>query len=108
MRNFYCRQRRLYWAIAATLGILLFFPSLTSADNSKSNDKGDTISSFGRWIISSDYTDDGAFLITAGGESLLYRPGDVVVWKADGTRVGNLSGHATAVWAVDTSSDGNS
>ena len=40
MRNFYCRQRRLYWAIAATLGILLFFPSLTLADNSKSNDEG--------------------------------------------------------------------
>ena len=106
MRNFYCRQRRLYWAIAATLGILLFFPSLTSADNLKSNDKGDTISSFGRWIISSDYTDDGAFLVTVGGESLLYRPGDVVVWKADGSRVVTLSGHATAVWAVDASSDG--
>ena len=106
MRNFHCRQRRLYWGIATTLGILLFFPSLTLADHSKSNDEGDTLSSFGRWIISSDYTDDGAFLVTVGGESLLYRPGDVVVWKADGSRVGNLSGHATAVWAVDASSDG--
>ena len=106
MRDFYCRQRRLYWVIAATFGILLFPPSLTLADDAKSHGEGDTISSFGRWIISSDYTDDGAFLITAGGESLLYRPGDVVVWKADGSRVGNLSGHATAVWAVDTSSDG--
>ncbi len=106
MQNFYCRQRRLYWVIVAILGILLFFPSLTLADDTKSNDEDDTISSFGRWIISSDYTDDGAFLVTAGGESLLYRPGDVVVWKADGSRVGNLSGHATAVWAVDASSDG--
>jgi hypothetical protein len=36
---------------------------------------------------------DGATLVTAGGESLLYRPGDVVVWKADGSRVGDLAGH---------------
>ena len=106
MRDFYCRQRRLCWIIAATFGILLFPPSLTLANDEKSHSEGETISSFGRWIISSDYTDDGAFLITAGGESLLYRPGDVVVWKADGSRVGNFSGHATAVWAVDTSSDG--
>ena len=106
MQEFYCRQRRLYWAITATFWILLFPPSLTLADDAKGHGEGDTISSFGRWIISSDYTDDGAFLVTAGGESLLYRPGDVVVWNADGSRVGNLSGHATAVWAVDTSSDG--
>ena len=106
MRNFYCRQRRLFWAVVVTLGLLLFPPSLALADDAKINDEGDTISSFNRWIISSDYTDDGAFLVTAGGESLLYRPGDVIVWKADGSRVGNLSGHATAVGAVDTSSDG--
>jgi len=61
---------------------------------------------FKRWVIAADYTTDGATLVTAGGESLLYRPGDVVVWRADGTRVGDLAGHPTAVWAVQVSKDG--
>ena len=60
-----------------------------------------------RWVIASDFTRDGSLLLTAGGESLLYRPGDVVVWKAaDGARVGELAGHPTAVWAVKVSADG--
>jgi hypothetical protein len=61
---------------------------------------------FTRWVIAADYARDGATLVTAGGESLLYRPGDVVVWKADGSRVGDLAGHPTAVWAVKVSKDG--
>ena len=58
---------------------------------------------FTRWVIAADYARDGATLVTAGGESLLYRPGDVVVWKTDGSRVGDLAGHPTAVWAVKVS-----
>ena len=65
-----------------------------------------TLDAFGRWVIAADFAGDGATLATAGGESLLYRPGDVVVWKADGTRVGDLPGHPTAVWAVKISRDG--
>ena len=64
------------------------------------------LNEFGRWIIAADYTSDGSTLVTAGGESLLYRPGDVVVWKADGTRLAELAGHPTAVWAVQVSADG--
>jgi tricorn protease-like protein len=65
-----------------------------------------TLDAFDRWVIAADFTSDGAMLATAGGESLLYRAGDVVVWKADGTRVGDLPGHPTAVWAVKISRDG--
>ncbi len=65
-----------------------------------------TLGDFKRWVIAADYSHDGATLVTAGGESLLYRPGDVVVWKADGGRVGELAGHPTAVWAVQVSKDG--
>ena len=65
-----------------------------------------TLGDFKRWVIAADYSHDGATLVTAGGESLLYRPGEVVVWKADGTRVGDLAGHPTAVWAVQVSKDG--
>jgi hypothetical protein len=64
------------------------------------------LSAFSRWVIAADYARDGASLVTAGGESLLYRPGDVVIWKADGARAGDLAGHPTAVWAVKVSKDG--
>ncbi|MFM8805496.1 MAG: WD40 repeat domain-containing protein [Planctomycetia bacterium] len=65
-----------------------------------------TLSAFTRWVIAADYARDGATLVTAGGESLLYRPGDLVVWRADGTREADLAGHPTAVWAVKVSKDG--
>ena len=65
-----------------------------------------TLTELSRWVIAADYARDGATLVTAGGESLLYRPGDVIVWKADGSRVGDLVGHPTAVWAVKISKDG--
>jgi hypothetical protein len=65
-----------------------------------------TLDALGRWVIAADFAADGATFATAGGESLLYRPGDVVVWKADGARVGDLPGHPTAVWAVKISRDG--
>ena len=66
-----------------------------------------TLADFKRWVIAADYSRDGSLLVTAGGESLLYRPGDVVVWKvADGSRVGDPAGHPTAVWAVKVSADG--
>ena len=59
-----------------------------------------------RWVIAADFLRDGSRLVTVGGESLLYRPGDVVIWKADGTREADLAGHPTAVWAVRVAPDG--
>ena len=79
-------------------------PAATPADAAAA--PADTLSTFPRWVIAADYARDGATLVTAGGESLLYRPGDVVVWKADGAKLGDLAGHPTAVWAVKVSKDG--
>lgn len=60
-----------------------------------------------RWVIAADFAPDGGSLLTAGGESLLYRPGDVVLWNpADGSRLADLGGHETAVWAARISSNG--
>jgi hypothetical protein len=61
---------------------------------------------FKRWIIAGDFSADGSLLLTAGGESLLYRPGDVVLWTAsDGKRAADMAGHPTAVWAAKISKD---
>lgn len=59
-----------------------------------------------RWVISGEYSHDGRTIVTAGGESLLYRPGDVIAWQHDGTRIGDFAGHPTAVWCVRQSPDG--
>lgn len=59
------------------------------------------------WVISGEYSRDGQVILTGGGDSLLYRPGSVIAWKAaGGGRIGELVGHPTAVWAARISGDG--
>jgi len=66
-----------------------------------------TLAEFAGWVIAADYSRDGQVLVTAGGDSLLYRPGNVVLWKvADGSRIGDCVGHPTAVWSARLSPDG--
>ena len=106
MRSDLMRLRAMYLLLRITVGISYFVAPVVVADEALVKKEGQTLSSYGRWVIAADYAAGGSLLVTAGGESLLYRPGDVVVWKSDGSRVGELSGHPTAVWAVDVSSDG--
>lgn len=58
------------------------------------------------WVIAGEYSRDGQVIVTAGGDSLLYRPGSVIAWKADGSRIGDFDGHPTAVWSMRISDDG--
>jgi hypothetical protein len=81
-------------------------PAPAAAPAAAAAEPAASLSALTRWVIAADYARDGATLVTAGGESLLYRPGDVVVWKADGSRAAELAGHPTAVWAVKVSKDG--
>jgi len=68
---------------------------------------GATLGASTRWVIAADTSRDGQTIVTAGGDSLLYRPGDVIAWKAaDGTRLGEFAGHPTTVWGVKFSPDG--
>ena len=68
---------------------------------------GATLTTSTRWVIAADTSRDGQMIVTAGGDSLLYRPGEVVAWKvADGSRISEFAGHPTAVWAVRLSADG--
>jgi len=106
MRINQMRLRAMYLLLCITVGISCFAAPVAVADEALNKKEGETLSSYGRWVIAADYAAGGSLLVTAGGESLLYRPGDVVVWKSDGSRVGELLGHSTAVWAVDVSSDG--
>ena len=70
-------------------------------------DPAATVAEHGHWVIGADYSRDGKLLLTAGGDSLLYRPGEVIAWNAaDGTRIGDFAGHPTAVWSVKISDDG--
>lgn len=68
---------------------------------------GATLADSTGWVIAADTSPDGQTIVTAGGDSLLYRPGEVVAWKAaDGSRIGEFVGHPTAVWAVKFSANG--
>ncbi len=50
---------------------------------------------------------EGKLLATVGGQTLLYRPGEVKLWSLqDGKQLASLTGHETVVWAVAISSDG--
>ena len=100
------RQRAMCSLLGISTGFFFCGASVVIADESLNKTQVDALSSFHRWIISADYVGDGSLLVTGGGESLLYRPGDVIIWKSDGSRVGELPGHQTAVWAVDVSTDG--
>jgi len=60
-----------------------------------------------RWVADLAFSPDGTLLATVGGESLLYRPGDVAVWDAaTGARKGSFAGHDSSVWSVAFSNDG--
>ena len=102
-------RRLLPFAIAACLALTATLTPAVAADPAPAPAApapAPNLPAHARWVIAADFTRDGQSLVTAGGESLLYRPGDVVVWKADGSRVGDLAGHPTAVWAVKVSKDG--
>lgn len=49
----------------------------------------------------------GNLLVTVGGESLQYRPGDVKLWDlATGNLVASLEGHTSNVWSAALTPDG--
>jgi WD40 repeat protein len=66
-----------------------------------------TLAKQSRWVTSVAFMEGGARLVTAGGESLLYRAGDVKIWDAkSGTQLASLEGQPTMVWSLAVSTDG--
>ena len=87
---------------------LLVLGGSSAAAAEESADASTSLADTKRWVIAADFSPDGSALLTAGGESLLYRPGSVVLWNpADGSRLAELGGHETAVWAARVSADGS-
>jgi WD40 repeat protein len=88
-----------YW-IAATC-LLTFLTFNASAEDAA------TLAKQNRWVTSAAFINDGSQLVTAGGESLLYRAGDVKIWDVkSGAQTASLEGQPTIVWSVAASADG--
>ena len=85
---------------AACLALILTEPT-------RAADEAPTLAKQSRWVTSATFVENGAKLVTGGGESLLYRPGDVFIWDAkSGAQVAALAGQPTIVWSVAASADG--
>src|SRR5262245_6538906 len=66
-----------------------------------------TLANQKRWVTSAVFIDGGSKLATGGGESLLYRAGDVKIWDAkSGAQLAAFEGQPTIVWSVAASPDG--
>lgn len=62
------------------------------------------ITTFDRWVTSVSVS--GNLLATGGGDSLMYRPGDVKLWDlSSGALLATLEGHGANVWSVALSPD---
>jgi WD40 repeat protein len=66
-----------------------------------------TLAKQSRWVTSAVFINGGGQLATGGGESLLYRGGDVKIWDVkSGQQTANLEGQPTIVWSLAAAADG--
>jgi WD domain, G-beta repeat len=90
-----------HWRVGL-VGVL--FGVLNSAVSAQ---EAPTIAKQNRWVTSAAFIKDGSELVTAGGESLLYRPGDLKIWSVTaGTQAVSLAGQPTIIWSLVVTPDG--
>lgn len=66
-----------------------------------------TLAKQNRWVTSAVFINGGSQLATGGGESLLYRGGDVKIWDVkSGALAASLEGQPTIVWSLAATPDG--
>src|SRR6476646_1697814 len=66
-----------------------------------------TLAKQNRWVTSAVFINGGNQLATGGGESLLYRGGDVKIWDVkSGALSASLEGQPTIVWSLAATPDG--
>ncbi|MCH2123550.1 MAG: WD40 repeat domain-containing protein [Pirellulaceae bacterium] len=86
----------------------LAFIALALTSVSALADEASPLAKHDRWVTSMAFSADGSRLITGGGQSLQYRPGDITIWDtSNGALVTSLEGQKSNVWSVALSSDGN-
>lgn len=87
-----------------TLALAMLFSA--SAIVAISADDATSIATHDRWVTSIAHSADGSMIATGGGQSLQYRPGDVILWDAkSGAMIAALEGHTSNVWSVAFSPD---
>jgi WD40 repeat protein len=90
------------WRLAIVVGgvAVLFAGSATGEEAA-------TLAKQNRWVTSAAFINGGNQLATAGGESLLYRGGDVKIWDVkSGKLEASLEGQPTIVWSLAATPDG--
>jgi gluconolactonase len=86
---------------------LLGFVVLRLAVDVAIADEPPSLPQFTNWVTAVAFSPLDGSLASVGGQTLLYRPGDVKLWDpADGKLKLSLDGHGTTVWAVAFSPDG--
>lgn len=66
-----------------------------------------SIATYERWVTALAFAPTSNTLVTVGGQSLHYRPGDVKLWDVStGNLLASLEGHPSNVWSVAISPDG--
>jgi WD40 repeat protein len=89
--------------LATSISIALILASITVAIGQDPP----TLAKQNRWVTSAAFIKDGSELVTAGGESLLYRAGDLKIWNVKGgTQVASLEGQPTIIWSLAATPDG--
>ena len=88
-----------YWKLAAASAVLLL--------NAAMAQEATTLAKQNRWVTSAVFIDGGSKLATGGGESLLYRAGDVKIWDVkSGAQLAAFEGQPTIVWSIAAAPDG--
>src|SRR5687768_12432427 len=88
-------------SLAVVCGLVFTLTMLARADEAA------PIAKHTAWVADLAFDKEGKLLATAGGQTLLYRPGEVKLWSPqDGKLLASPTGHETAVWGVAISSDG--
>src|SRR5437867_2915747 len=88
---------------SAFLGLLL----IQAIARQAAADEPVVLAKFTNWVTAVAFSPLDGTLASVGGQSLLYRPGDVKLWNAaDGALKASLDGHASTVWSVAFSADG--
>src|SRR5437764_15379570 len=87
--------------VAIAVGVAVFMAGVVFAEEPA------TLAKQNRWVTSAAFINGGSHLATGGGESLLYRGGDVKIWDVKaGTLTASLEGQPTIVWSLAASADG--